>query len=217
MTYSKEDWLSDVSISVPGAPRAIVEDAIMDTIRDFCESTLLWVRQLDAIDIVAGTVEYPLVAPAGVQANVVLVDRAEFSGSFMAPESMDLLDRLPDAWRAQTGSSSDAFIVDAEKTLRLRYIPTESITAALVVWAALKPSYTADNIPDFIYNDWFDCILNGAISNLFRKPRQIWTNIQEAEYFYQQYIAERSRAKGVKTTGKTKLSLRVQCAPFSVV
>jgi len=214
-TYSS--WLQDVSVAVPGAPKDIVTDSIKDSIRDFCQSTLLWVKQLDAINIVAGTATYTLTAPAAAQASVVNIDRAEFEGSPMGPESMDVLDRSTEAWRQQTGPASYSYMVDAEKVLRLRYIPTENKTGALVIWAALKPLLTATILPDFLYDEWYECILNTAIAALFGMPRQVFTNIQEAEYFGMLANAERSRAKAQKTVGKTKLKTRVQPYPFEVV
>lgn len=214
-TYSS--WLQDVSIAVPGANKDFVLDAIKNSVRDFCQSTLLWVKKLDPINIIAGTATYTLTAPVVTQASVVNIDRAEFEGAPMGPDSMDVLDRSDEPWRQQTGPASYSYMVDAEKVLRLRYIPTENKIGALEIWASLKPLITATVLPDFLYDEWYDCILNTAIGLLFSIPRQVFTNIQEAEYFTMLANAERSRAKAQKTTGKTKLKTRVQPYPYEVV
>ena len=221
--------MQDVSLAVPGAPKDQITNSIIKTIRDFCQSTLLWVKKLDLIDVIAGTEIYTLTCPLSLyerinhepppghpQASVVNIDRAEFQGVPMGPESMDVLDRSPIAWRQQTGSSSNAYMVDPEKVLRLRYIPTDNITGALAIWAALKPVIGAVVIPDFLYDEWYDCIRNGTIADLFQIPRQSFTNIQEAEYFISQYHEDLSKAKGQKVTGKAKVKTRVQPSPFDV-
>ena len=222
MSVTTDSWLQDVSIAVPGAPKVQILGSVIKTVRDFCQATLLWVKKLDVIDVVANTATYTLTCPASMiilgvpQASVVNIDRAEFQDSPMGPESMDVLDRSPIPWRQEESSQSDAYMVDAEKVLRLRYIPTENIPGALAIWAALKPTVLASTVPDFLYDEWYDCIRNGTIADLFQIPRQVYTNIQEAEYFNVQYHEDLSKAKAQKTTGKAKVKTRVQPAPFDI-
>lgn len=217
MTVTKSDWLKDVSEGVPGCDKITIEKEIMNIIRDFCGTTLLWVKQLDPITIIAGTATYTLSAPTGVMASVVSIDRAECNGQAMDPDSMDLLDRGSEMWRDQTGSESPTFMVDSEKVLRLRYIPTENIADGLIVWASLKPTVAATSIPDFIYDDWYDAIKFGAWGRIFKIAKKAWTNIREGEYFEGVYHEQRSYAKKEKRTGKTKLNLSIMPRPFSVV
>jgi hypothetical protein len=214
---SKSDWLKDVSEGVPGCDKITVEKEVMNTIRDFCATTLLWVKELTAINIIAGTSTYTLAAPAGVQASVVSIERAECNDRYMDPESMDLLDRGSEMWRDQTGSESPSYMVDSEKVLKLRYIPTENLIGGLIIWASLKPTVAALTIPDFVYDDWYDAIKFGSWGRIFKIPKKAWTNIREGEYFESMYHEQRSHAKKEKRTGKTKLSLAIMPRPFSAV
>lgn len=208
-------WLQGVSDRVPGAQKLDVDAAVRSVIREFCTKTLLWVKQLTAIDIIDGTASYTLTA--ATDQAIVTVERVEVNGLYVPPTSMDVLDREIPSWRDEESSQPSTFMVDAEKVLRLREIPTENITAGLVVWVAVKPSPTTDTIPDFIFNDWYETILDGAVSYLLKMPNKVWSNIQGGEYYNDYYKADLSEAKNRKVTGKTKLSIRVQQQPFYVV
>jgi hypothetical protein len=208
-------WLSDVSLRVPGANKLEVEKAIITTIREFCTKSLLWKKKLDAIDIVATVSEYIIAAP--VDSAIVDIDRVEVSDLFVNPTSMDLLDRTPEPWRDQQSNQPSEFMVDAEKVLTFREVPIDNLTGGIIVWATLKPTPTAATIPDFIYNDWYEAILNGAVTFLLRIPNKSWSNIDGAEYFNGIYRSLLGDAKAKKVTGKARVSLRVQQSPFSVV
>lgn len=208
-------WLPDISSRVPGANRTEINKAIITTIREFCTKSLLWKRKLTAIDIVAGTSEYIIAAPTN--AAIVDIDRIEVSDLFVNPTSMDLLDRVPETWRSEEASQPSEYMVDAEKVLTLRETPTQSITGGIIVWAALKPIPTTTTVPDFIYDDWYEAILNGAMAFLLRMPNKSWTSIEGAEYYSGMYRASLGDAKAKKVTGKARVSLRVQSSPFSVI
>jgi len=208
-------WLADISTRVPGADKNDIDSAVRSVVREFCTKTLLWVKQLTAINIVASTASYTLTAPSNTA--IVTVERIEINGLYVDPTSQDLLDRSPESWRSETSSQPSSYMVDAEKVLCLRETPTENITGGLVVWVAVKPTPTTDTLPDFIYDDWYETILNGVVSYLLRMPNKVWSNANGAEYYDSYYEGSLSSAKSKKYTGKTKLSIRVQPEPFSVI
>lgn len=208
-------WVAGVSTRVPGANLVEIEFAIRTIIREFCSKTLLYVRQLTAINIVDGTATYTLTAPTDT--SIVTVERVEISGMPISADSMDFLDRSMEDWRSEESNMPLEYMVDAERVLRLKQIPTENITSGLVVFVALKPTPTTSTIPDFIYDDWYETILNGVISYLLKMPGKSFTNIQSSEYFDDVYHGTLGDAKRNKFTGKTKISIRVQSQPFSVV
>ena len=208
-------WLVGVSARVPGATKDDIDNAVRAVIREFCDKSLLYVRQLTAINIVAGTGSYTLTAPT--DCAIVTVERVEVSSQYIDPTSMDLLDRSTENWRQYESNLPSSYTVDAEKILMFKETPTENITGGLVVWAALKPTPTTSTIPEFIYDDWYETILNGTVSYLLRMPNKSWSSLEGSEYFGNMYDGYLSTAKGKKYTGKTKVSIRVQSPPFTVV
>jgi hypothetical protein len=208
-------WLSGVSERVPGASKSDIDFAVRTIIREFCDKTLLYTRQLTAINLVDGTSTYTLTAPT--DCSIVGVERVEVNNMYVDPTSLDLLDRSPENWRQIESSQPFAYTVDAEKVLQFKEIPTESITGGIVVWVSLKPTPITNIVPDFIYDDWYETILNGVVSYLLRMPNKPWTSIEGGEYFSELYDGYVSVAKNKKYTGKAKVSIRVQSAPFSVV
>lgn len=208
-------FLVDVSVRVPGASKTDIDSVVRAVVREFCSKTLLYIRQLTAIDIVALTGTYTLVAPANCA--IVSVERVEVDGQYVNPTSLDLLNRSPENWQTDEANQPINYMVDAEKILRFKEIPDTAITGGLVVWASLKPTASTDVIPDFIVDDWYDTILNGAVSSLLRIPQKSWTSIEGSEYYNTIYDGSLSEAKGKKYTGKAKVSIRTQSAPFSVI
>lgn len=209
------NWLNEVSIKVPGAIKDDIDTTVRSVVREFCSKTLLYVRQLAPFDLIVSQSEYTLVAPTDT--SIVGVEKCEINGVPSNPVSEDLLNRTSEASSSLESSSPIDVMVDVEKKLKLRELPTESILDGIVVWVSLKPSPTSDTVPDFIYEDWFDCILNGVLARLFKTPSKTYTNINLGQFYEREYKGEVTRAKGKKITGITKLSLRVQGAPFSIV
>lgn len=207
-------WLQSVSNRVPGATKEIIDDAIRSSARKFCSDTHLYVRQLTAINIVALTPTYTLTAPSDTA--IVDVEHVEINDKPIGAVSEDLLNKSNENWRTQESTEPTQIMVDPEKVLRLKQIPTEDITGGLKVWVSLKPNPTTTVIPDFIYDDWFDCVLNGALSKLLKQPNQVWTNIQLGNFYENEYDGEMTKARGKRITGKTSVRLRVQQPPFRI-
>lgn len=206
-------WVNDVSSEIPGVPKTTIESKLRSVIRSFCESTLLYVRKLDPISIVANQPEYTLTPPANTA--IIMVEHVMFKSQPIFPESMDTLDRGTDNWRDQTSSGQTEYLTDVEKTLRLRDIPTENASSALSVWVALKPSATTDTVPDFIVEDYYEAILDACKASLFKMTGKPWTNPEAGEYYATEYHEHRSKAKKRKYTGLTKLRTKIMDAPFS--
>lgn len=209
------NWLAAVSSRVPGASKTEVDSAVITIIREFCDKTLLYVKKLTAINVVVGVREYTLTAPT--DCSIVGVDHATLNDMPISATSMDLLNRSPEPWMTQQASEPNVFMVDAEKVLSLKQLPEIAYTGGLVVWAAVKPTPTATTIPDFIYDDWFETILNGAVAYLLKTPGKSWTSLEGSKFFDDYYTGEMSTAKSKKYTGKAKVSIRSQPPPFSVI
>ncbi len=210
------NWLNEVSVKVPGAIKDDIDSTSRSIIREFCVKTLLYIRQLTPFDLVAGQVNYTLVPP-DAETGIVGVERCEINSVPVAYASEDLLNRTSEAWTNIETDSPVNVMIDVEKILKLKESPTTTILDGIVVWVSLKPSPTSDEVPDFIYEDWFDCILYGILARLFKTPSKTYTNINLGVFYEREYKGELTRAKGKKITGLAKMSLRVQSAPFSVV
>jgi hypothetical protein len=215
MPITTSSWLSDVSSRVPGASETEILTAIGTIVREFCTKTLLYIKQLTAIDVIAGTGTYILTAPTGYA--IIGTERVELNGQYVDATSLDLLDRSPENWQVQTSDQPQEYIIDAEKQLRFKDIPSVSYTAGLIVWASLKPAITATGVPDFIYDDWYETILNGSVTYLLRMPNKNFTSLEGSQFFENIYRGSLSEAKGKKFTGKAKVSIRVQTPPFTVI
>lgn len=210
------NWLNEVSVKVPGAIKDDIDFATRSIVREFCARTMLYIRQLTPFDMVISQATYTLIPPSAEE-SIVGVEKCEINGVPVSYVSEDFLNRTSEAWTNLEAESPMNIMVDVEKTLKLKETPTVTVLDGIVVWVSLKPAPTSNIVPDFIYEDWFDCILYGVLARLFKTPSKTYTNVNLGMFYEREYKGELTRAKGKKTTGLAKMSLRVQSAPFSVV
>lgn len=215
MSITLAQWLPEISRMVPGAKSEVIYDALHVIVREFCAKSLLYIRTLPAVNVVAGVGTYNLTAPTDTV--IVMVERLTINSIPLDPTSQDLLDRSPDAWEPITAKQPNTYMMDAEKVLKLKEIPLENITAGLIVSVSLKPTWTTLVVPDFIYEDWYEAIKHGTLEHLMQMPNQTFTNVKMAEFHGREYKGVLSDAKGRKYTGKAKVSIRAAAKPFSIV
>lgn len=215
MSSSLTVWFPNISRMVPGAKSTDIYDALHSVVREFCDKSLLYIRTLAAINIITGTSSYTLIAPADT--SIVMVERVEVDGQPIDATSLDLLNRSPDDWQSGTSEYPLEYMVDAEKVLRFKDIPTKNIVSGLVVAVSLKPTWATLVVPDFIYEDWYELIEHGALEKLLQTPNQTYTDVKFADYHSKLYKGMLSEAKNRKYTGKAKVSIKVQRAPFTIV
>lgn len=191
---------------VPGADVILLERAIKNAARTFCERTLvLDVTTSPLLDIVAGMATYTL--PAVANRDIVRIKRGGVRwGADHFPEhrSEDQLDRdgsdsgahfvrdsndtlrvfgISDPWRTATADEPAVYYQERPNTIRLVPIPIAAHTAKLAVTYHLKPSLASTEVDDFVVANWYEALLDGARAELFQLKQKPWTNIElGAEY-----------------------------------
>jgi hypothetical protein len=102
---------------------------------------------------------------------------------------------------------------DSEFTLRLT--PTPDDVYDVRVNVALRPSMTATQLEDDLYNIWIDPLVAGTMSRCMMVPDQPFTNFAMAN------ALSEKEAKGVNSSriegmyGLTRGSMRVRSRPFA--
>lgn len=122
MSTAISTWRSRILRNVPKAPIPIIDEAVLDTLRDFCGHTKIWTEQLTAIPLVAYTGEYDFSSPNG---EIVEIDHAEINNSLIYPVSERLLDDKDLGWRDKTASTPTHYLMGHDRTIRLVYTPNE--------------------------------------------------------------------------------------------
>jgi len=209
MATNLTEWIPHVTI--PLCPDPVVERAVLDTCRDFCEHTLLWDEQaLTAIDIVDGTHTYTLSSDDG---DIVMVDSVVVDDVPIYPTSVNEMNRMCKTWRALTSTRSTRYIVGEADEIRLVYEPDEDITGGLEIWVCLKPLETATSVEDFLYRSYKMGIAYGAMALILEMPGMEWTNPELSLLYQSKYEAVRNSAMSKKFTGRTRLEIAA-AVPF---
>jgi hypothetical protein len=90
------------------------------------------------------------------------------------------------------------YLVDPPATLIDKDPPISARTGEVIV--STKPASFTSNMPDDLYSNRFEAILDGTLSRMFTQPAKPWTSVQLASYHGRRYrsaiIAAHAAANG---------------------
>lgn len=223
---SISDWYSQALKSIPGLPRPALIDAGRDACRDFCRETWLWRYTLPLISVVALTSAYTLTIPSALYADLENIpdDGVRFKESGATTDeffpltctSEQELDSQYKNWRYETAPLPSRFHVDnIDKKVNLTPIPENASASGLEVTCILKPSKTAELVPDFLYDDYEKVITAGILADLFMRKSEEWHDPQEAVRNAAEFRIGCNDAKMKRFTGRTNKPMQVKMRFFA--
>ncbi|MEY9435581.1 phage adaptor protein [Bradyrhizobium elkanii] len=155
--------------SAPGCPEPTVINALRQAAQRFCETTRAW-RCNDTFDVTMDTCAFVCV-PDG--AELFEIEAVTFDGRPIDPISVAELDRLMPRWRDQTEAAQPRYYTQLDfDTIRL----APAGEGTVQVWAFLKPSEDADQLPDFLGAKFARAIASGALADILLLPGQPFFN-----------------------------------------
>lgn len=122
MAKNVTDWRARVLRNVP-APVFLIDEVVLDVLRDFCERSKVWIEQLTAIQVVAYTYSYSLTSSLG---EIVEVDHARIGTYDLDPVAESWLNANVTNWWNATAALPQRYLMDYDRGIRLVYIPNES-------------------------------------------------------------------------------------------
>lgn len=126
MATNISSWRPRILRNVSKCPASIIDETVLDILRDFCEHTKIWTEQLPVIELVAYTSEYALTSANG---DIVGITHAEIDNTPILPISERILDEKDSGWRDKTAVTPTHYLMDHDRTIRLVYMPNEDSTA----------------------------------------------------------------------------------------
>ena len=184
---------------VIGAPIPAVNLAIIRSAREFCERSLVWEHDIPAVPVASNVGCYQLSLPSADLIHLTSVK----------------LDGIP------VPSLSDASTVGCLHYMQpdlehIELVPVPEIGSGyklLELRAALKPSRNANEISEFLFNEWAEAIAFGAMS-ILKRQRQSWSDPQGAIADRQEFERKMSEARNRALHGHVKGSVSVRRIPF---
>jgi hypothetical protein len=126
MATNISSWRPRILRNVSKCPASIIDETVLDILRDFCEHTKIWTEKLPVIELVAYTSEYALTSANG---DIVGITHAEIDNTPILPISERILDEKDSGWRDKTAVTPTHYLMDHDRTIRLVYMPNEDSTA----------------------------------------------------------------------------------------
>lgn len=184
------DWVPFVQGELPNCPRALMIDAIRQSVIDFCQRTQFWRYRMDSMTTQANVAQYELDTPANC--TMVSVRALSFDGRSLTERNIDDLDNDSPQWRARAGRPDHYVFLDPN-TIILSAIPADS---GLVMDATvtLKPTQDSAWCDDSLFAEYRDAIAAGAMARLMLTAGKPWSDPQLAQLKQQSFITSTESA-----------------------
>jgi hypothetical protein len=158
----------EVMPHAPGCPLAMIDDAILKAVIEFCNRSRAYRFMPADIDAVADTADY---AVSDLPEGTVI---AWLLSATLDDDPLDLPDAgsVPLEYATETGTPTMA-IIASETEIGLRKVPDADAT--LKVRLALRPSLDAGTYPDEFHNLYQTKIAAGALAKLWAQPGKPWS------------------------------------------
>jgi hypothetical protein len=195
VAVSWEDFLREVLPDVAGCPVQIAENAIRNAAIEFCNETRVWRERIVDIPLVQGTVLYTLdTTGAKAAADVLAVHKVTLNDS-TRPLSTIPKQHLDQQYLVE--DEQRPWYYNNDEPSKIRFYPAPDTAYTGEVHAALKPTRTATEGPDFLFTDWLECIASGAKSKLMAMAGRPWSDPKMVRYhrdiFVRGYVEARIR------------------------
>lgn len=170
-------FLPRVNLNTYGAPRILQMEEILNACIEFCERSRAWIQTLQPTQLGAGINSYDFTLDPNVL--VVQIMSGHLVGNSapkVHPRAPDWLDDNYPGWEdgAQVGRPLNVTQLSPDQFMP---VPWDDGTGyQMVLRCALKPSPDAVLVPDFIYNDYRDTIVSGALARLFSVRGKSWSD-----------------------------------------
>lgn len=188
----------EVASVVTGAPEFRVERELLDAAYDFCRRTGIWQQELDPVTPKDGWAEYEFVVPFRARAEKVLWGYHGTSRMAAWTES----DVRAANHRAEDNTGDPrhyAMMRGGRNKFVVHPIPANA-DKDFVFYALLVPTRDAEEIPDFLADEWQDALVAGAVARLF-KADAAWANPGASQEYRRDFQREIARAKREAMTG----------------
>jgi len=173
-------WSAFTPRILPEVPRCsspLAEQAVLDAVIDFCERS--YINQIDhtPIDAVANTGEYAW-AP-GTNLKVVRPELVWYDKKPLEAKTRDELALIYAYWPDQVGTPL-YFLQEKLEKLILVPKPAAALVSGIRAKVSVRPSRSAVDVDDAIYDRYLDAIVYGAKARLFYMDNQPWSNSAKA-------------------------------------
>lgn len=196
---------------LPGCPEPLVDQVLLNSAIEFAENSLTLRQNLDSFRTVVGKVEYDLDPPTKNH-DINRVMGVTLNGKELRPGMFEAIrNDLPTATAIPRGFYTDR----TDNTFTLRLSPPPDKVYPVIVSVTLRPSRTATQLDDDMYNIWIDPIVSGAIARAMEIPDQPFTNPGRAQELLMDAAKKTVSSRIEGNYGLIRGSIRVRPRSFT--
>ena len=169
------DWVDDILPHCAQAPIPEIEDCVRRAVIQFCRDSHFWRDSLN-VTLVADQTEYRLRPRSG---RVEKILRAQYQDTRYGLQELN-----HGQWSHVSspgydmGSAIPRFFGMSPNHERVAIAPAPDSTddPVLKLYVALAPTRAGTEIPDAVFEEWFEAIIHGALYYLYRTPNKRWSS-----------------------------------------
>ena len=207
-----EDFYPWITPEVLGCPEPTMDLAIRSTIIDFAEKSLVLQQDHAPITATANVQDYNLVPPANHLVTKVM--KVWYKGQELDAESPDEVN-TPSIYNQNSGylvnKGDPRFYIQKDpRTISFYPIPAETVSAAITMRVALKPTRSAQTFDDIFLEEYAETIVHGALTRIFLSPGKTYTSEKQAVAHNSLYMAGLNVARVRAQNGSVRASRHVK-------
>lgn len=213
---------SKVNANVVGCPIPMIIQHVRDAAIRVCERALVWRYEQDAFVLTPGVYQYSFVKPDDARVHAVML--ATINGSPLEILTLDDATKLYPDWPItsstppaieENGSEPRSVSqVDAQRFVVLP-APDAAQSYSVRMVYALKPSRSALEMDESVFDEYETAILHGALQTLFAIPEVQWSDKAMTTYHAKQFMFTLGEARAQANLGVFRGSLSVRFPPFA--
>lgn len=187
MSVTLDSFLPNVRPWAPGVPDSTAYSALRGAAVEFCERTKLWKYENTVPVLATASATSAITTPT--DSAVLDIEVALFNGEEIDPATSVDLDAYMPGWRTGgIGTGQPQYITQIQQNT-LTLVPQTYVDGSLYLCLRLKPSQSAQTLPDFMA-DYAECLGWGALGRLLTVPGQSYSNPDLATFYTTRFITK---------------------------
>jgi hypothetical protein len=192
---------------VPHVADPVAEHAVRNACIDFCMDTLIWRTPIDPISTQKNEPSYQLDVPTG--ATLAHVVDLYYDGRRLGKKSIsEISGSFSYDWMQREGTPT-VFTMFNPNEVRLVLTPDKSVKDGLTGILAFAPKRNSTQIVDYIFEDYADEIVHGAMARLLMIPNQQWTDMKVGLGYQKQFTSDKANVRAHVNQGQTHAPISV--------
>lgn len=196
---------TSVKLYAQQCPESTIDKYLIEAIRTFCRDS--WYYQATLVtDQVADQAIYTITPVTGEE--VVAIQAVEQDGQTLSPLTQD-----------EIGDNSLDLVgyqFEPPYYLNISPTPTTTIVDGLEIRLVLMPPEDTTTLPDSVYRNYKETIVQGALAHILSQQNEAWSNPNLAEFMLRKFRQDINIAKGERQRDFRSGPISVKPRPFLV-